>query len=325
MMMDNVLVTGGSGFIGTNVVKRLAEDNVRVRATYFSSEPRFEHPNVTYVKADLRSPNDCCRVTDSMDAMIICAANTQGAAVIHRSPLKHVTPNMVMNSYMLEAAYEAHMKKVLFISSGAAYPEIGNRPAREEDMFNAEPPDVYFAVSSMKRAIEMLCRTYAEKIDNPMPTLVVRPSNVYGPYDKFDFETSHVTAAMVRRVAERHNPIRVWGTGNDVRDIIYIDDFIEGLMLAFHADDQFLTLNISAGNCVTVREILETAIRVDSFSDAEVAYNPAKPTTIPFRLIDNSMARHRFGFAPKVSLEEGLARTLEWYRANHFLDNFPEN
>ena len=187
-------------------------------------------------------------------------------------------------------------------------------------MFSADPPDIYFAVSSMKRAIEMLCRTYAEKINDPMAGVVVRPSNVYGPYDKFDFDKSHVTAAMLRRVAERHNPIQVWGTGNDVRDIIYIDDFIDGLMLAFRADDQFLTVNISAGNHVTVSEILETTIKVDGFTGAKITYDPNKPTTIPFRLIDNGMARERLGFSPKVSLEEGLARTLEWYRANPFTD-----
>lgn len=314
--MKNVLVTGGSGFIGTHVVKRLAEDGHRVRATYFSKAPRFEHPNVTSVQADLCSLDDCRAVSEGMDAMVMCAANTQGAAVIRSSPLSHVTPNMVMNSYMLDAAYNARMKKVLFLSTGAAYPETGDRAAVEDDMFRADPPDVYFGVAAMKRAIEMICRTYAEKIADPMQAIVVRPSNVYGPYDKFDFKTSHVTAALIRRVVERHDPIEVWGTGNDVRDLIYIDDFIDGLMLAFHVEDPFFTVNISAGNKVTVREIIETAIKVDRFENAEVIYDPSKPTTIPFRLIDNTLARTRLAFSPKVTLEEGLSRTLEWYRAN---------
>jgi GDP-L-fucose synthase len=312
------LVAGGAGFLGTHTVRRLVEEGAEVRATWHRKPPRFQHPNVEWVQADLRLPEECQRVTKDMQALFICAANTQGAAVIANSPLAHVTPNMVMNATLMQAAYDAGVKKALFISSGAAYPSTGERGAREEDMFAGDPPDIYFPVGWMKRTGEILCRIYGEKLKQPMATVVIRPSNVYGPYDKFDFKTSHVTAALIRRVAERQKPLEVWGTGEDVRDLIYIDDFMDGMMLAFKTDEKYLAVNISSGSGVSVRQILETAIKADGFTDADVRFDPSKPSTIPFRLIDNSVARAKLSFAPKIHLEEGLRRTLDWYKANPF-------
>ena len=145
----------------------------------------------------------------------------------------------------------------------------------------------------MKRYAEILCRTYSEKIVQPMPTVVVRPSNVYGPYDKFDFATSHVTAALTRRVVERQAPLEVWGTGEDVRDLLYIDDFVDGMLAAFATDLPYLAVNICAGTGHTVRQIVETLIEVDGFRDADVRFDPSRPSTIPVRLMNNSLARNK--------------------------------
>ena len=181
-------------------------------------------------------------------------------------------------------------------------------------MFDGDPEEVYFPAGWMKRYAEILCRTYAEKIAKPMPTVVIRPSNVYGPYDKFDFAVSHVTAALVRRVAERQTPLQVWGTGEDIRDLIYIDDFVDGTLAAVSTDLPFLAVNICAGRGYAVREVLETLLDVDGFSDAQVTFDASKPSTVPVRLMDNGLARSLLGFEAKLSLAEGLKRTLAWYR-----------
>jgi GDP-L-fucose synthase len=148
-----------------------------------------------------------------------------------------------------------------------------------------------------------------------MPTVVVRPSNVYGPYDKFDFAVSHVTAALIRRVVERQNPLEVWGTGEDVRDLIYVDDFIEGMLAAFATDQSHLAINICSGTGHSVREILQKILAADRYDNADIRYDPSRPSTIPVRLMDNSAARKQLGFTANTSLEEGLGRTIQWYRA----------
>lgn len=318
---SKTLVAGGAGFLGTCLSRRLIEEGARVRATVHEKPLKREDPAIEVLQADLRLPEDCRRAVEGVDYVFMCAANTSGAAVMRDNPLAHVTPNVVMNAQILEAAYRAGVKKFLFISSGAAYPPTGDRPVAEDEMFSGEPYDVYFSVAWMKRYAEILCRIYAEKIAKPMPTVIIRPSNVYGPYDKFDFKTSHVTSALMRRVVERHNPLEVWGTGADVRDLIYIDDFLDGLVAAFDAADRHLAINICSGKGHSVRQILEMLLRVDGYDDADVRFDPTKPSTIPVRLMDGNLAKKLLGFEAKVPLEEGFRRTMEWYRANPFVES----
>jgi GDP-L-fucose synthase len=317
---SRVLVAGGSGFLGTNLINRLVGEGVRVRATVHQKPLRVMHSAVEPITVDLRNPDHCRQAVEGMDYVFMCAANTSGAAVMRLNPLAHVTPNVVMNAQILDAAYQAGVKKFVFISSGAAYPPTGDRPVTEDEMFDGEPYDVYFSVAWMKRYAEILCRIYAEKIAKPMSTVIIRPSNVYGPYDKFDYKISHVTAALMRRVVERLSPIEVWGTGDDIRDLIYIDDFLDGMLAAVEATETHLAINICSGKGYSVKEILSTLLRVDGYTDADIRFDPSKPSTIPIRLIDGGRAKKMLNFAPKVSLEEGFRRTIQWYRANPFIE-----
>jgi GDP-L-fucose synthase len=311
-----VLIAGGAGFIGTNLGLALASQGARLRLTTHEKPLQTTFPDAETLALDLRRPEDCARAVEGMDYVFLCAAHTSGAAVIRTTPLVHITPNVLINTLMLEAAHRAGVRKFCFISSGAAYPPTGSRPVEEAEMFDGDPHDVYFAAGWMKRYAEVLCRTYAEKIPNPMPTVVVRPSNVYGPYDKYDFAVSHVTAALIRRVVERHSPLEVWGSGEDIRDLVFVDDFIEGLLAAFASQRPYLAVNICAGLGHSVKQILQAILKVDGYAKADVRYDPSRPSTIPVRLMDNSLARQELGFEAKTSLEEGLRRTIEWYRKN---------
>jgi GDP-L-fucose synthase len=309
-----VLVAGGAGFIGTNLALALARAGSKLRLTVHQKPLQASFPDAEIVTADLRRAEDCARAVQGVDYVFLCAARTSGAAVIRKTPLVHITPNVLINTLMLEAAHKAGVARFCFISSGAAYPPTGDRPVREDEMFDGDPADVYFAAGWMKRYAEVLCRTYAEKIASPLPVVVVRPSNVYGPHDKFDFAVSHVTAALIRRVVERHNPLEVWGTGKDLRDVIYVDDFVEGVLAAFATKRSFLAVNICAGTGHTVQQILETLLEVDGYASADVRYDPSRPSTIPVRLMDNSFAHQELGFDARTSLAEGLRRTIDWYR-----------
>lgn len=309
-----VLVAGGTGFIGANLLPRLLSIGCRVRTTLHKRPAVIKNDAIEYMKADLTVMEDCRRVVEGVDFVFMCAANTSGAAVMAATPLVHVTPNVVMNAQMLEAAYFAKVKRFGFISSSAAYPPSGARPVREDEMFDGEPYETYYSVGWMKRYSEILCRIYAQKIKNPMPTVVIRPSNVFGPYDDFDFRTSHMMAALIRRVVERHQPLEVWGTGDDVKDLIFIDDFIEGMLLAFEHPSDYLAVNIASGQGYSVKQILQMILEVDGYPDAKVRFDPSKPMMIPIRLVATGLAKERLKFEAHTPLREGIRRTVEWYR-----------
>lgn len=309
----NVLVTGGAGFIGSNLVNRLVEDGARVRATLHEKEPFNRNDSVEYIHCDLLQPEDCARVCADMDYVFLCAANTSGAAVMESTPLVHLTPNVIMNARMLEAAYAAGVRKTLFISTNTVYP-VSDQPVRETDVTN-EFFEKYFIVAWMKRFSEIMCEMYATKINKPMQTVVVRPANVYGPMDDFAWETSHVLPALIRRVVERHDPITVWGDGRDVKDFIYVDDLVQGLLLTMDRVSGFNAVNLASGRGYCLRDLLDLIIRLDGYANAQVEFDVSKPTMIPKRLIDPSKAEKLLGFTTQTAMEQGLLKTIQWYKS----------
>jgi len=309
-----VLVAGGTGFVGVNLINRLLSLGANIRATLHRKLPVIADERVEYVKCDLTKMEDCKKVVAGMDYVFMCAANTSGAAVMQATPLVHVTPNIVMNSQMLEAAYFAKVKKFIYLSSTTVYPPSDNRPVKEEELLDGNPYEAYFAVGWMKRYAEILCQLYSQKLKNPMTTVVLRPSNMYGPYDDFEFETSHVLPALMRKVIERHKPLEVWGTGDDIRDWIYIDDLIDAIILATQKIETYDPLNIGLGKGYSIKQALQIMLEVDDYTDAEIKYNPSKPSMIPIRLIDTNKAETVLGFKAKTGLKDGITKTIEWYR-----------
>lgn len=309
-----VLVTGASGFIGSHLVERLLSEGCKLRAILHRGPPLIDAPAVEYIRGDLTLMEDCQRAVEGVDVVCHCAASTSGAAAIAGTPLVHVTPNIVMTSQLMEAAYLTGAKRFLYISSSVAYPPSDDNPVLEGEIFDGQPYDVYFGSGWNKRISEALAIFYAQKLKTPMSCIVVRPSNIFGPRDKFDAQTSHVTAALIRRVARRETPFAIWGTGNDIRDLLYIDDFIDGLMLALKSPETYLAVNLSAGEGCSVKQVIQILLELDGFQDADVRFDPTKPQMIPVRLIDNTLAREQLAFRIRVGLKEGLRRTLAWYR-----------
>lgn len=307
-----ILVAGGAGFVGSNLVKRLLDLGANVRATLHEKPAVWNDNRVQYVKADLRLTEYCKKAVEGIDYLFMCAANTSGAAVIEKTPLVHLTPNVIMNLAIMEAAYEAGVKKFLLISSNVVYP-LTDFPVKESGVTN-EFFHKYFIAGWVKRFNELTCEMYATKIKKPMTTLVVRPANIFGEYDDFDWETSHVIPALIRKVVERHKPIEVWGDGTDIKEFIYIQDFIDGLLLVMEKLESFQPLNISAGNPYSVKEVVNILLKLDNYDDAEIVFDATKPTMIPKRMIDASLARDLIGFQAKTSLDEGLKKTIIWYK-----------
>lgn len=316
-----VLVAGGAGFVGTNLILKLLERRAKVRATIHKSPPQINPPSgearnskVEFVRADLTSPSDCKRVVEGVDLVFMCAANTQGAAVIEKTPLLHVTPNVIMNTLMLEAAHSAGVKKFLFISSNTVYP-LTDYPVKETDV-NYSFYEKYFPVGWMKLFTEKMCEMYSTKIKNPMVTVIVRPGNIYGPYDHFDSEDSHVIPALISKVFKRQNPLEVWGDGCDIKDFIYVEDLVEGLIKAMEKINEFNPINIGGGKPITIRQVLKEILEADNFKNTEIVFNNSKPTMIPIRLINISKAKKILKFTPKTSLKNGIKKTVNWYRSS---------
>ena len=316
-----VLVAGAAGFVGSHLTQRLVNSGAIVRGTIHKSNPLLEIDDVDYIKVNLEIASDCELATKNIDYVFMCAANSSGAEVMTKSPLVHLTPNVIMNSQMLAASYTNSVKKFCFISSNTVYPLTDF--AVSEDDVTGEFFEKYFIVGWMKRFSELMCEMYATKISKPMPTLIVRPGNLYGPLDKYKKSESKVIAALIRRAYERENPFEVWGDGEDIKDFLYIDDFIDALLETFPKSNNFDIFNIASGVPVTIKEILKHIIDISNNGDIEVNFDTTKPTMIPKRMIDISKISRLIGWNPKTSINQGLKLTFEWY-ADTYRDVTPE-
>lgn len=308
-----VVVAGGSGLIGSNLVARLLAEGATVRATYHRRAPVMRDQRIEYIQCDLTRPEDCRKAVAGIQHVHLCAATTSGAAAISSMPMIHVTPNVIINTQMLEAAYEAGVEKFVWLGSTVAYP-VSDKPMKEEQILEGEPFEKYYFAGWAKRFMEVLCRMYGEKLAKKMATIVLRPTNVYGPNDDFEFATSHVIPALIRKSVERWNPIEVWGDGSEVRDAIYVDDMVEAMVQAAAKLTEYATLNIGLGKGYNVKEILRCILEEDGYADAKVRFDPSKPTMIPLRLVDTSKAEAALDFRARTDLREGVARTIAWYR-----------
>jgi len=305
-----ILVTGASGFVGTNLVMKLLEYDCEIIGTFFNNPPSIENKKIKYLKCNLTNELDCLRATENIDYVIMCAANSSGAEVIEKEPLTHLTPNIIMNSLMLAAAYKNNVKKFIFISSNTVYP-LTDFPVTENDV-NYQFFEKYHIVGWMKLFSEKMCAMYSEVINEKMSTLIIRPANLFGPYDKYSKKESKVIAALVRRFAENENPLQVWGDGLDVKDFLYISDFIDALILGLEKNIIGI-YNIASGTSITIKDIVETLKKITNKQDLEVFYDKTKPSMIPVRLISNKKFQDAVDWKPKYNLSTALKETYDWY------------
>ena len=317
----NILVAGATGFIGTHLTRKLSNIGAKVVGSYCNRFPHLKLPKVKFIKADYTNYQDCLTATKNIDFVFMVAANSSGASVMEKTPLAHLTPNIVMNSQILAAAYENKVSKFCFVSSNTVYP-VTDFPVKEDDV-NYNFFSKYFIVGWMKLFSEIMSKMYSKHIKNPMKTLVIRPGNLYGPNDKFTWNESKVIAALIRKCIERHEPFIVWGDGNDLKDFLYIDDFIEGLLKVFKTFDEFEAINIASSIPVTIKEVLNIILKEDNFHSAHIKFDSSKPTMLPKRLINTEKIREKCNWQPKISLSAGLKLTIDWYK-EFYKDTTPE-
>lgn len=313
-----VLVTGGAGFIGSHVTERLAAAGARVTvADGFGPDAKRNlkavWKDVRRVKADLMDPRQCDKAAKGHDVVLNLAARVAGVGynVDHHGTMFRDNTALSMN--MLEAARKAGVGRYLVVSSACVYPRDCMVPTPESEGFRDRPEATNEGYGWAKRMSEYAGAAYAAEFG--MSVAIARPYNAYGPRDHFDPKKSHVIAALIKRVCDGEDPVLVWGDGSPSRAFLYVDDFARGLLEVAEKYPKADPINLGTDEEVTIRELAEKIIRL-SGSKALLRFDKTKPAGQPRRNCDVTKARRAVGFKAAVSLEEGLHRTIAWYRAN---------
>lgn len=313
---SKILITGGSGLVGQNLTTRLVNEGyTNIRVLVHRKQPRVTHESVEYIKSDLMSHENCLAITKDVDVVIHAAASTSNAVDTVNDPLAHVTPNVAMNNFLIDASYRNKVSKYIFISSNTVYPPKGDVPVVETDFLFDEPYPVYYPVGWMKRYAEVQCELYSKFLPNPMLTVVIRPANLYGPHDKYDFNKCHVTPATIRKVADNMNPIPVWGDGSELRDLLYIEDFVECVQTIIEKQETHDTFNVGSNEVHSVNDVL-AKMKTIANNNNPIEYVQGKPSMIPVRKIDSNKVMRMLNWTPKTTLEDGLKKTYDWYLLN---------
>lgn len=312
-----VLVCGATGFIGRNIIEQLSSRNdLEVFGTFFQTKPDsllYSKQGIFLIQVDLTQKAEVDKIVKGKDIIIQAAAVTSGAKDILTKPYIHVTDNAVMNSLIFRAAFENKVKHVIFFSCTVMYPN--QDLAVKEDDFNYQITDKYFGVGWTKVYLEKMCEFFS-KIGSTRYT-AIRHSNIYGPFDKYDLEHSHVFGATVTKVmTNRNNKITVWGDGSEERDLLYISDLVDFVeIIVKKQKEAFELINLGMGTSVSVLDLIKKIVAI-SGKKLLLDFDTSKPT-IKFSLAVNiHKAKKKYSWKPKVSLEEGIKKTLNWYTKN---------
>lgn len=305
-----VVVAGASGLLGVHFVEALLAQGAQVRAVVHRRPlPSFPGP-VEVVTGDLTRADDCTRAAAGMDIAVLAAAVVVGAKAQLKNPALPVTENLIIGARFLETAAGAGIDRLLLLSSTTTYPAV-DYPVREEE-WDRPPADVYQGVAHMKRYLETLARFYYDKFG--LKVAILRPVPCYGPWDNFDPESSHVIPGLIRKAVGGMRPFEVWGTGKEVRDFVHGADVARAGLLALEKHAVCDAFNVGSGRPVTIGELATIILGLTGRSGEEPVFDATQPSTIPVRVVDTAKIERVLGFCPRVTLEDGLAATIDWFR-----------
>jgi GDP-L-fucose synthase len=302
-----VLVTGGAGFVGTVLCRKLAE-----RGTGEIFVPR----SADY---DLTTKEDVEKVWAEAqpDLVIHLAAKVGGIGANMEHPAELYLSNLLMGTYVIEQARLSETEKTVIVGTICAYPKFTPVPFSESSLWDGYPEETNAPYGIAKKA--HLVHAQANRVQYGQNAIYVLPTNLYGPGDKFNATVSHVIPALIKKfveAAERgDDEVEVWGTGKATREFLYVDDAAEGIVLAAESYDSPEPVNLGSGREVPIKELAETIAKLTGFK-GHLRWNTSRPDGQPRRYVDASRARAEFGFEARIPLEEGLRRTIDWYLAN---------
>ena len=313
---NKLLICGATGFVGRNMVEYFADNpDYEVHATH-NMRPKFQHQNVRWHKANLTNEREvgCLLAKIKPDQMVQAAATTSGAKDIVSRPYIHVTDNAVMNSYLFRSAVEHGVKHVLFFSCTVMY-QSSVVPIKETD-YDANLPvhPRYFGVAHTKLYLEKMCEFYSSLGETKFT--VVRHSNVFGPYDKYDFERSHFFGANVSKVMTSDGKISVWGTGEEERDLMFVSDLCRFIDFAIAKQKApYQMYHCGSGQAYSVLDVVKMIIAA-SGKNIEITHDLSMPTIKTSLCLDCSLANKELGWQAETQLMNGIEDSIAWWKNN---------
>lgn len=318
---QRIILTGGAGFLGKHVQQGLAARGVDPRNVFIPRRKDF----------DLTEHADCARLyqtafgPDKATMVIHLAAEVGGIGANRANPGRYFYANMAMAMHLIELARQDGLvdRGGKFVQTGTicAYPNLTPVPFKEENLWNGYPEVTNAPYGVAKKAAWQMLDAY--KLQYGMHGVYVLPVNLYGPHDNFDLFSSHVIPALIRKCVEAKDRgdefIEVWGTGSASREFLYVEDAAEGILTAAEKMDDPEPINLGTNMEITIRDLVHLIARLTGFADEstiekKIRWDTTKPDGQPRRCLDVQRAKDRIGWQARVGFEEGLERTIAWFR-----------
>jgi len=303
------LITGGAGFLGRCITRQLTAGGVAMTDIHIlrSKDCDLTRQESTEAMVARLKP----------DVILHLAAQVGGIGANRENPGRYFYANMAMGLHLMEAARVHAVKKFVQVGTICAYPKFTPVPFKETELWNGYPEETNAPYGIAKKALLTMCQSYRQQYG--LNAIYLLPVNLYGPGDNFDLQSSHVIPALIRKFveAQRANSayITAWGTGQASREFLYVEDCAAGIVAAMEHYNAPEPVNLGAGREITIRALTELIARLCAFK-GEIRWDPSKPDGQPRRCLDTTLAKKLFGFSAQTSLEDGLEKTIGWYRAN---------
>lgn len=308
-----ILICGATGFIGRNLLEYYhKQGKYKIKATHFRRPALDTYAGVEWINCDLRDAKQVQHAMQGVDIVLQFAATTTGAKDIVSKPYIHVTDNALMNSLLLRESYEQNVEHFIFPSCTIMY-QKSDKAVKESDYNPSEEiQPFYFGAGYTKVYLEKMCEFYS-RLGKTKHT-VIRHSNIYGPYDKYDLDKSHVFGATVTKVmTTKSGKVTVWGTGEEKRDLLYVEDLIDFIDLAINKQiTPYELFNVGLGQGIKIKDLV-TKIIEHSGRNVTIEHDLTKPTVPTSLHLDCSYAKKLLGWKPKHTLDDGIKKTIKWY------------